>query len=207
MNKKQGTTMNKTIKTVLTALAVAFLGCGVLCEKTHAVEITGDIGFFGTAVPSSSSLGPPVTITFSNNWQTLSGTGVYAAIPLGTPTTFSNFTFTGDGVSALLSGTVTPEWTFSFGGETFALDLLALTNGHTDPGSMAFSGTGTVHGTGVTAFDDTPAAFALQGSGADFNFTLSSSTTSSVPETGVTTSLLLGFGLLAGCLVRKRTTA
>jgi len=207
MNKKQGTTMNKTTKTVLTALAVASLGCGVLCEKTHAAEITGDIGFFGTAMPSGSSLGPPVTITFSNNWQTLSGNGTYLGIPLGTLATFTNFTFTGDGVSALLTGTVTPEWTFSFGGETFSFDLLALSNAHTEPGSMSFSGTGIAHGSGVTAFDDTPATFALQGSGEAFNFTLSSSTTSSVPEAGVTTSLLLGFGLLAGYLARKPIAA
>ena len=199
--------MNKTIKTVLTALAVAFLGCSGLCEKTHAVEISGDIGFSGTAVPSGSSLGPPVTITFSSNWQTLLGTGDYVGIPSGIPATFTNLTFTGDGISALLTGTVTPEWTFSFGGETFSFDLLALSNGHTEPGSMTFSGTGTVHGTGITAFDDTPATFALQGSGTNFNFTLSSSTTSSVPEPGVTTSLLLGFGLLAGYLARKRITA
>jgi len=199
--------MNKTTKKVLTALTVALLGCGVLCEKTHAVEITGDIGFTGSAAPSASSLGPPVTITFSSNWQTLSGNGTYLGIPIATPATFTNFTFTGDGASALLTGPVTPEWTFSFGGETFSFDLLALTNGHTEPGSMTFSGTGTVHGTGVTAFDDTPATFALQGSGADFNFILSSSTTSSVPEASATTSLLLGFGLLAGFLARKRTVA
>jgi hypothetical protein len=107
----------------------------------------------------------------------------------------------------MLTGPVAPEWTFSFGGETFSFDLLALSNGHTEPGSMAFSGTGTVHGTGVTAFDDTPATFSLQGSGADFNFILSGSTTSSVPEAGVTTSLLLGFGLLAGYLARRQTAA
>jgi len=200
--------MNKTMKTGLTTLAVALLGCGVLCEQTQAAQIAGDIGFFGTASASGSSLaGPPVTITFSSNWLTLSGTDVYAGIPLGTPATFSNFTFTGDGISALLSGTVTPEWTFSFGGETFSFDLLALTDAHTDQGAMAFSGTGTVRGIGVTTFDDTPATWSLQGSGGEFNFTLSSSTTSSIPGAGVTTLLVLGFGVLAGYNFRQKRRA
>ena len=190
--------MNKTTKTALVALAVASLGCSVLCEKTHAAQIVGDIGFSGSVTPSGASLGPPVTLTFSNNWQTTIGNGDYAGVASGTPAIFSNFTFTGDGVSALLSGTVTPEWTFSFGGETYSFDLLTLTNAHTDSGAMAFSGTGIVHGTGVTLFDDTPATFALQGAGADFNFALSGSTTSSVPEGAVPTLLMLGLGLLAG---------
>jgi hypothetical protein len=205
--------MDKTMKTALTMLAVALLGCSVLCEQAQAVKITGDIGFFGTASASGASLGPPVTITFTNPWHALSGTGVYAGIPFNTPATFSNFTFTLDGASALLSGPLTPEWTFSFGGETFSFDLLSLTNGHVDPPgangltAMAFSGTGTVHGTGVIAFDDTPATWSLEGSGTNFNFTLSSSTTSSIPEPGVTTLLVLGCAVLAGYSLRRKRRA
>jgi len=205
--------MDKTMKMGLTMLATIFLGCSVLCEQAEAVQITGDIGFFGTASASGASVGPPVTITFTNPWHSLSGTGVYAAVPFNTSATFSNFTFSGDGVSALLSGSVIPEWTFSSGGETFSFDLLSLTNGHVDgPGvngltAMAFSGTGTVHGSGAIAFDDTPATWSLEGSGTNFNFTLSSSTTSSIPEAGVTTLLLVGFGILAGYGLRRKRGA
>jgi hypothetical protein len=205
--------MDKTMKMALTMLATVFLGCSVLCEQAQAVQITGDIGFFGTASASGASLGPPVTITFTNPWHSLTGTGVYAAVPFNTTATFSNFMFSGDGTSALLSGAVIPEWTFSFGGETFSFDLLSLTNGHVDgPGvngltAMAFSGTGTVHGSGAIAFDDTPATWSLEGSGTNFNFTLSSSTTSSIPEAGVTTLLLVGFGTLAGYSLRRKRGA
>jgi hypothetical protein len=210
--------MDKTMKMGLTTLAVALLGCSVLCEQTQAVQITGDIGFFGTASASGASLGPSVTISFTNPWQildvTAGSTYDVAGITTGSaPTTFSSFTFTGNGASALLSGMVIPEWTFSFGGETYSFDLLSLTNGHVDaPGAnglnaMAFSGTGTVRGTGVTAFDDTPATWSLEGSGTNFNFTLSSSTTSSIPEAGVTTLLLVGFGLLAGYSLRRKRRA
>jgi len=207
--------MDKRMKTALTMLAVALLGCGVLCEQTQAVPIVGDIGFSGPASASAASLGPPVTISFTNPWQILSVTpsSTYdaAGITSGSAsTTFSNFTFSGDGASALLSGSVIPEWTFMFGGKTYSFDLVSLSNGHVDPlgqnglTAMTFSGTGTVHATG---FDDTPANWSLEGSGTNFNFTLSSSTTSSIPEAGVTSLLLVGFGLFAGYSLRRKRRA
>ena len=200
--------MNTTMRTGLTMLAVALLGCGVLCEQTQAAQISGDIAFFGTAFASGASA-PAVstTISFTNPWNTLSSNGDYALAGIGfnsAPATFTNFSFTGDGVSAVLSGTVTPEWAFSFGGKNYSFDLLSLTNGHTDAGSMSLSGTGTVHATG---FDDTPATWSLQGSGEEFGFTLSSSTTSSIPEAGATTLLLIGFGFLAGETLRRKRKA
>jgi hypothetical protein len=208
--------MDKTMKMALTMLATVFLGCSVLCEQAQAVQITGDIGFFGPATASGASPGTPdVTITFTNPWHVLSVTsgstyelnGV-PVFPAVTPATFTNFSFSGDGTSAALAAQNLPEWTFSFGGIDYSFDLLSLTNGHTQLaqglGAMAFSGTGTVHATG---FDDTPASWSLQGTGAGLIFTLSSSTTSSVPEAGVTTLLLVGFGVFAGDSLRRKLRA
>lgn len=200
------------MKTVITALAVACLGCGILCQQTQAAlpQITGDVGFFGSATASGATPGTPVTIHFTNPWQVLSGTVDYAAVPFGTPATFTDFSFTGDGISAALTAPTLPEWSFSFGGINYSFDLLSLTNGHTEVtpqgvGAMAFSGTGTVHATG---FSDTPATWSLQGSGEGFNFTLSSSTTAAVPEGGVMSLLGLGFAIFASkSLLRKRKTA
>jgi hypothetical protein len=214
MKEKQVTTMNKTMKTVITALAVAFLGCGVLCEQTQAAgPITGDIGFFGSATASGASPGSPVTISFTNpGWEVLSvspgSTYDLGGAVFGTPATFTNFSFTGDGVTAALTAPTLPEWSFSLGGIDYSFDLLSLTNGHTEGiggvGAMSFSGLGTVHATG---FDDMPATWSLQGSGEGFNFILSGSTTASVPEGGVMSLLGLGFAILAGkSLLRKRKT-
>jgi hypothetical protein len=201
--REKTTAMNKTLKTVITAVAVAYLACSALCEQTEATplpQITGDIGFFGSATASGASPGSPVTIHFANPWTTLSGTADYAVVPFGVSTTFTDFSFTGDGITALLSSPITPLWTFSSGGITYSFDLLSLTNGHTEMtpqgvGAMAFSGTGTVHATG---FSDTPASWSLQGSGQGFDFTLSSSTTAAIPEGGMMSLLGLGFAILAG---------
>jgi hypothetical protein len=64
---------------------------------------------------------------------------------------------------------------------------------------MAFTGTGIAH---ITGFTDTPASFALQAAGNGFDFTLSSSTTATIPE-GSTTVLLV-FGLLVVGIVTFR---
>lgn len=194
------------MKRVIAALGIVVLGGGVLCEQTQADPIVGSIEFFGNAVPSGASPGTPITIHFNNPWHTLAGTGVYATagVPVGTPATFNDFAFTEDGTLAAIVAPVA-LWSFSFGGIDYSFDLLNLTNGHTDPGSMSFTGTGMAHATG---FDDTFASIALQGSGSNFSFEISTSTTSSVPESGVTPMLVLGFGLATGyTYVRKRRTA
>jgi hypothetical protein len=210
---KAETIINKTVKTLITTIAVALLGSS-LCQQTQAAPpIVGDIGFFGAASANfTSPHDPSVTISFANPWKVLSvtpgstyeanGVPVFAALPA---VTFSNFSFIGDGAGAALIAPNLPEWSFSFGGINYSFDLLSLTNGHVglagNNGNMSFSGLGIVHATG---FEDTPASWSLQGAGNGLVFNLSSSTTASVPEGGVMSLLGLGFAMLAGRgLVRR----
>jgi hypothetical protein len=198
--------MTKTVKAGLATIAIGLLGCGVLCEQAQATFITGSIQFMGPATPSGSSPGTPITIHFTNpGWHTfLNPTGVYSTlgVPSNMAATFSDFSFTGDGLTAALSAGVSPLWTFDLGGKTFSFDLKSLTNGSTTPGSMSFTGSGTSH---ITGFEDTPGTIAFQGAGEDFSFQFSSSTTTSrgaVPEGG-TSMVLLAIGL-AGIVMLHR---
>lgn len=164
-------------------LLTAVLLCQLASLPANGSSISGAIQFFGGASSSGPS-GPPTTIHFTNPWHSLAGTGVYSSVPFGTPTQFMDFTFVGDGTLAVLTSPDLPLWTFSLGSSSYSFDLLQLTNGHAEPGSMSFSGNGVVHASG---YDDTPASFGLQGSGNSFEFALSSSTTASVvPEPGPT---------------------
>jgi hypothetical protein len=224
MYQNQITTMNKMMKTVLTAVAIGLLGCGLLSKQTQAAlpPIVGDIFFGGVAVPTGVSTGGgPVTINFPSTWdiQAVASGSTYEAngvTPFSASVTLNPFTFTGDGAFATLTppGGVPAQWSFSLGGIDYSFDLLTLNNGTVfiNPdnglGSMSFGGTGIVHATG---FADTPAVWGLQGAqdpeAPGFTFTLSSSTTSSVPEGGVMSLLGLGFALLAGkSLLRKGKT-
>jgi hypothetical protein len=194
--------MNKTMKTIFALLAGGLL----LCQQTQATPatpITGSIEFFGSAHASGPS-GPPDTIHFDNPWNSLAGTGSYLTVPFGTATTFMDFTFTGDGTAATLVGTDTPIWTFTIGATTYSFDLLALTNGHVEPGAMAFSGTGIAH---ITGLADSSASFALQGAGTGFDFTLSSSTTATIPEGSTTVLLVLGLLLVGIVTFRQKLRA
>jgi hypothetical protein len=191
--------MNRTMKTILAILAGGFL----LCQQTQAAPITGAVEFSGSATASGPS-GPPDTIHFLDPWNTVAGTGSYAAVPFGTATTFNDFTFIGDGSAATLIGTDSPAWTFTIGSTTYSFDLLALTNGHVDAGSMALTGTGIAH---ITGFDATAASFALQGAGTGFDFTLSSSTTAAVPEGSITVLLVLGLVLVGIVTLRQKLAA
>jgi hypothetical protein len=190
----------------LAIVGIIFLGCGLLSHQTQADPIAGSVEFFGSAIPSGASPGFPITVHFNNPWHTLAGDGIYAGVPFATAATFNDFDFTGDGATAaLFAPPITPLWTFSFGGVDYSFDLQTLTNGHTEAGSMSFTGTGIAHATG---FDDTAASWSLQGAGTNFEFQISTSTTTSVPEASVITSLFLGFGLFAArTLLRKRRTA
>ncbi|HEV3148919.1 MAG TPA: PEP-CTERM sorting domain-containing protein [Chthoniobacterales bacterium] len=191
--------MNKTMKTILAILAGGLL----LCQQAQAAPITGAVEFSGSATASGPS-GPPDTIHFLDPWHTVAGIGSYAAVPFGTATTFGDFTFIGDGSAATLVLPDIPAWTFTIGATTYSFDLLALTNGHVDAGSMAFTGTGIAH---ITGFADTPASFALQGAGSGFDFTLSSSTTATIPEGSTTALLILGLVLVGIVTLRQRRAA
>jgi hypothetical protein len=192
--------MNTAMKTILAILAGGLL----LCQQTQAAPISGAIEFFGSASASGPSGNGQTDISFSNPWHTLATTGSYNGVLTGTDTTFNNFSFTGDGNSVTLIGTDSPAWTFNFGGSTYSFDLLALTNGHVEAGSMAFTGTGIAH---ITGFTDTPASFALQGAGSGFDFTLSSSTTGSIPEGNTTVLLVLGLVLVGIVTFRQKLGA
>jgi hypothetical protein len=198
---KTGASGRKIImKTILAILAGGLL----LCQQTQADPATGAIEFTGSATASGPSGGTPVTISFANPWQTFAGTGSYATVPQGTATTFNDFTFTGDGAAAMLLAPDAPIWTFTISGTTYSFDLLALTNGHVESGAMAFSGTGIAH---ITGFDPTPASFALQGAGTGFDFTLSSSTTATIPEGSTTVLLVLGLVLVGIVTLRQKLAA
>lgn len=185
-----------------TILAIIILTGGLLlCQQTNAVPISGSIQFAGSASASGPSGSNPVTIHFSDPWQTVAGSGLYTTVPPMTSTTFNDFTFIGDGTGAMLLGPDMPIWTFTIGATHYSFDLLALTNGRVQSNSMDFTGTGIAH---LTGFDDTPATFALEGAGTNFNFVLSSSTTS-VPSTpdGGATIVMLAVGLVVVELIRR----
>ena len=185
------------MKTILAILAGGLL----LCQQTHATPINGSIEFFGSASASGPSGGTPSTIHFIDPWHTLAGTGSYSSVPTGTLTTFNDFTFIGDGIMAHLVAPDMPIWTFTVGATTYSFDLLALTNGHVGDNSMSFNGTGIAH---ISGFDDIPASFALQGTGSNFNFLLSSSTTATTTPDGGATVVMLSMGLLLVGIVRRR---
>lgn len=183
---------------------VALLGALLLCEQAPAALISGGIEFFGSATASGPSGNNPVTIHFDNPWHVLAGIGDYAGVPSGTPTTFADFTFIGDGNTATLFGADAPIWTFTIGATTYSFDFLAMTSGHTEPSSMAFTGTGVAH---ITGFDPTPTYITIQGTGHDFDYPDSTCTIGSVPEGNTTALVILGMVLIGVVTLCKKLAA
>jgi PEP-CTERM motif len=175
------------------ALVVSTLIAIVSFTSLQAAPISGSASFFGTASASGPSGVGTTTISFGSNWNFLTGTGLYMGLPQ-TPATFNGFSFTGDGTGVvLLNPPIAPFWAFSVGGENYSFNLMSLSNGHTEPGAMAFTGMGTLFATGVTNFDPTLASFGMTGSGTNFVFQLSFVTNTAVPEPS--SIALAGFGL------------
>ena len=191
---------------MLAVLATGLLGCGLFCQEAHA--FTGSVSFFGAAHANHKSHGPDsinstTTIFFTNpGWSVIAGDGAYTGT-VGSQANFTDFSFTGTGLGAVLIGPVTPEWTFSSGGNTYTFDLLALIDGTVTSGSMSLSGTGLAYINGGNPSD---ATWALQGSGGKFTFTFSSSTTTAVPDGGSAVALL-GIALAGIEVVRRKMKA
>jgi hypothetical protein len=190
-------------KTVLAVLATGLLSCGLFCKQAGANQINGSVLFNGTATVSGDRGPGTTTISFANpSWTVVSGLGNYSTF--GTPATFTSFSFAGTGTGAALSGPGIPQGTFTFGTLTYSFDLLALVNEITTNDTMAISGTGIAH---ITGLDDTPISWTLVGYANNFTFDLSGSTTppgpATVPEGGSAVSLL-GIALVGLEALRRR---
>ncbi|MGH8102010.1 MAG: VPDSG-CTERM sorting domain-containing protein [Chthoniobacterales bacterium] len=190
---------------------VSWFGCFVLAVvstgQLRAVPntmITGSASFMGVTTLSGPSGPGPATVSFSQDWSFLGGTGTYAGMMSHAATFTSSFMFAGDGNSVvLLMAPITNFWSFTVGGNTYSFDLAALTNGHVQSDAMSFTGTGTLFGTN---FDPTPATFSMNGTaGQNFMFQLSfaTNTANSTPDTG-STILLMSFGLIGLFVCRRR---
>ena len=189
--------LSKAILGALGAIAIA----GV--SAAHANEISGTIGFT-SGTGSATQSGGTTSIHFNNPFFVNFGSDDYTGTN-GSAVDFTDFSFTGSGTSATLSGSVIPEWTFTVGSTTYSFDLLHLLSGTFTPGKVnAFSlqGTGTAH---ITGFDDTDASFSIQGTGNRLTFTLlqASTTATPVPDGGSALALL-GLGLVAIEAVRRK---
>jgi PEP-CTERM motif-containing protein len=185
--------MNHMNRTNLALVVSAFLvipAFSQLRAEAPTAAISGSASFFGTASASGPSGVGLTSITFGSNWSFVTGLGLYAGIPSGTPVAFNNFSFTGDGTGAVLTAPVLPLWSFTSGGNNYSFNLQSLTNGHTESGAMAFTGMGTLFATG---FDPTPASFSMSGTGTNFVYQLSFVTNTAVPEPS--SIALAGFGL------------
>jgi VPDSG-CTERM motif len=167
--------MRNLSKTILAVLATGLFSCGLFCQEAHA--FTGSVSFFGSAHASGNSGVGTTTISFTNPWSVIAADGAYTG-SVGSLATMTDFSFTGTGNGAVLTGPVTPEWSFSFGGNTYTFDLLALID----------------------------ATWALQGSGGKFTFKFSSSTTTAVPDGGSAVALL-GIAFAGIEVVRRKMKA
>jgi hypothetical protein len=157
-----------TNKSFLAALACIFLAIAAASElRADGPEtlITGGPSFFGGASASGPDCdGCRVDLSFSNNWVFLSGSGTYAGIPQ-TSATFTNFSFIREGPNVTLINPVPMFWSFTFGGNNYSFDLMALSNAHVQSGDLTMTGSGVLHATG---FDPTPGNFGVTGSGTNF---------------------------------------
>ena len=178
----------KQLHALISALVV---GCfaAVAIPAAKAVPINGTITFsppdpntFG----SVTTVAGTTTVAFPTPMLVQTTVGDYNAVPLLTPATFTNFSFTGSGAASTLVGAPITVWTV--GGFSFQLTSLLTTT--VSPGVFSILGTGIASGAG---FQDTAGVFSLSGTGNQPSFTFQASTTASgvaVPDGGTTVALL-----------------
>jgi hypothetical protein len=181
-------------KIILAILATAFV-------TAQAYAFSGTIAFDG--LMSQTTIAGVTTNTFTNpGWVTQStGTGDYAVVPGGVPTTVNDFSFTGNNSlnPILLGGPIVPQWTFDFGGVTYSFDLENLNLAGSTSTQVIIIGTGTAH----IGAESEPAVWSLDGTGANFTFNASIHTTAIPTPDGGSAVALLGLAL-AGVEVLRR---
>jgi hypothetical protein len=198
--------MKHISKTILAALAIGLLSCGLFSQQAQAAQVTGEIHMAGdvvfNSVDLSSSTAIALWISAANTpgkATTFGATGDFAVIPTGTeadmtqPWIFSPSTPTA------------PLWTIpAFG---FSFDLASVTS-VTKIGDNFLNvlASGTVHATG---FDDTPALFSFTVNNPDglthltYSFANATVTVPTGVPDGGTTVMLLGAALSVLGIARR----
>lgn len=188
----------KMKKQIVALLAGAML---MLATSSMASPISGNISFVGDLNLTGDS--SPVLASNATGIDFVSAItyggkgGDYASVPLGTPVTFSDFTFY---PSSLLP--INDLWSFTSGGKTYNFDLLAVTASHDPVNTLALNGTGLLE---ITGFDNTPGTWSLttqDGKEGTLTFSSQASAVAPVPEPG--SVMLLGVGLLGFAIFGKR---
>jgi hypothetical protein len=122
------------------------------------------------------------------------GVGSYAGVSVGTAATFTPFSF-----NAL---TVTPLWTFNFGGLTYSFDATSVVVDLQNNTFIDLSGTGlaviTKTGGGSAGFTTTAGTWSFVGT-QQGRSSATWASAASAPEGGAT-SVLIGLGLAGICL-------
>jgi hypothetical protein len=183
-------------------LLVALGASVVLGVSARATPINGAINFDGIATTDTGHLATATDYTsISDVTVVAGGTGSYAAVPTGTPATFTPFSFS--------ASSVMPLWTFNWGGNTYSFTATSIAITHQGPDFLDIGGMGyaSLNGMntpgGTWSFTDTRV-----GSSTTFTFGASSAVLTT-PDGGMT-AVLLGLGLAGvslGLVARRNTLA
>jgi hypothetical protein len=186
--------MKHTSKTILAALAIGLLSCGLFSQQAQAAQITGEIHMAGDVRLNTLNLSTATTVMHWLSGQNtieqstvLTATGDFSVVPFGTLADMAHpWVFN--------PSTPTPGlWNLpAFG---FSFDLTAVTSvQHTNNSFINVLADGIIHGTG---FDDTPGQFSFTVSNPNgrphVTFAFASETIAT-PDGG-TTVMLLGTAL------------
>jgi hypothetical protein len=191
LNSDRGGDMKKLVTIGLVALALM-----AAPRAAQAAAIKGSIGFGGGFTPTGgTNLGNATGLHFVNPIiVTNPRSGDYAAVPAGTLTNFTDFTFNP------ASTPVVPLWSFTIGAVTYSFDLSSVTVVNQSKTFLNLTGTGILH---ITGFDDTPAIWTFSGTKAGASFSFGSDATAVAPEPA--SILMLGLGFLGTArAVRRR---
>lgn len=180
-------------------LLVALAASVVLGVSAQATPINGAVNFDGVATTDTGNLATATKYTsISDVTVVAGGNGTYAAVPSGTPATFTPFSFS--------ASSVMPLWTFNWGGNTYSFTATSIAITHQGKDFLDIGGMGyaTLNGmntpNGTWSFTDTRV-----GNSTTFTFGASSSVFAATPDGGMTV-VLLGLGLVGialGVIARR----
>lgn len=183
--------MKNLSKTVLAILATGLLSCGLFCQQTQAVPITGDIKFGGTVMYDTNSLATAKQVSSWNAFVTGTSGSFSTAnggVPFGNSVTLATPWVFNPGTS------YSPLWslTYNGGADSYSFNLLGPTVVIVMQSStfLNITGAGMLFGTGFDATAGTW-SFTSTTSGrrntSSFGFTAD---TTAVPDGGTTVTLL-----------------